>query len=259
MTDDKVSDLDRRVGSLEAYFKVGLIVAAVFGISGGFGAFALNSARTEIAALEKSVSTLTENIETLEADVGNAQTELENVTSTLSEAVAEHLSTLESAKSDHLSAIDAASQDTLTAITERGSTLENALAAAVGSEISVQLTTTIEDRLAGIESELSRHQVLAVVTVFGSRLVTTKSTTGVRYNRQNGVVTFPNPDNAEYLVVVGDYGAIREDLEYRTDTNFLRSYLNSTEFRVWKTTLDTGDRNAAPNGFTAIVMKVEDR
>lgn len=257
MTDEKFSDLDKRVDRLETYFRVGLIVAAVFGIGGGFGAFLLNSARTEIAALEQSVSTLTTNVGSLKADVVKAQTDLEIVTSTISEAVAEHLSTLESAKSKHLSAIDTASQDTLTAISKRATTLEDSLTTSVGNELSVQLSATIGDRLAGIESELALHKVLAVVTVIGSRLVTTKSTTGVRYNRQNGVVTFPNPDNAEYLVVVSDYGTAREELEYRTDTNFLRSQLSSTEFRVWKTTLDTTDRNGAPNGFTAIIIKVD--
>lgn len=256
MSDEKLSNLDKRIGSLETYFKVGLFVAAIFGIGGGFGAAALNSARTEVAALEKSVSTLTANVDTLKVDVAEAQTDLQNVTSTLSEAVTEHLSTLENAKSDHLIAIDSASQDTQSAISERGKALETALATSVTNEINAQLSATIGDRLSGIASALSQHQVFAVVTVFDSRLVPTKSTTGVQYNRQNGVVTFPNPDNAEYLVVVGDYGAIREDLEYRTDTNFLRSYLSSTQFRVWKTALDTGDRNAAPNGFTAIIMKV---
>lgn len=249
MTDEKITDLDKRVGSLETYFKVGLLVAAIFGIGGGFGAVALNSARTEIADLEQSVSTLKE-------EVASAQTDLLNVTSALSETMAEHLATLERAKSDHLGEIESNARTAESGISELHSNLEASLARAVDDEISSQLVATIDPRFSAIETALSRHQVLAVVTVLEARLVSGQSSTGVRYNRQSGVVTFPNPDNSEYLVVVGDYGAIRSDLEYRTDTNFLRSYLSSTEFRVWKTTLDTGDRNAAPNGFTALILRV---
>ena len=66
LTMAEISEIDKRVSQLEAYFKVGIIVAAIFGVSGGIGALTLRSASNEISALQ--------------LDVAQAQTELIEVT-----------------------------------------------------------------------------------------------------------------------------------------------------------------------------------
>lgn len=231
MSDEKVADLEKRVVGLESYFKVGLIVAAVFGIGGGFGAAALNSARTEISSLRDDVST--------------AEAQLETVVASLSDAVGEHLESLDMTAARHLDAMSASLN-----------AAERRIGDAVGDAIDEQLAPTLLPRIDAIEDAMAQHQVLAVVTVFERELVEARSSQGVGYNPTTGVVTFRNPERSDYVVVLSDFGTIRSDLAYRTQTNFLRTFENASTFRVWSTTLDTGDRNAAPDGFTALVLEV---
>lgn len=125
----------------------------------------------------------------------------------------------------------------------------------IGSETAAAMGP-IEDAIFELQTEVGSNQILSVITVAEGRLVASASSQGVQYNRQNGIVTFQNIDNAEFIVVVGDFGANTPQLDYRTYTNFLHSYIGPNQFRIWETTLDTGPRNNAPTGFTALVIRI---
>lgn len=96
----------------------------------------------------------------------------------------------------------------------------------------------------------SRGKVLAIVNVKGTKLVS--SSAGVSYDSSTGVVTFPNPESMPFVPVVSSYG---NGVIYSTETHFLRSdFTAPNQFKVWRSPLDTSNRNSAPDSFTAVAI-----
>lgn len=93
--------------------------------------------------------------------------------------------------------------------------------------------------------------VLATLTVRGGVLGSCSS--GVTFDAKSGVVVFNNPWNLRFIPIVSDIAPGGTN-NYLTATNFIREIGPAHQFRVWSTTLDTGNRNVAPTDFTAIVV-----
>lgn len=92
---------------------------------------------------------------------------------------------------------------------------------------------------------------LAAITVRkGAAVLNSKD---VKYEAGTGVVTFPNPKNLRFVPIVSDLAQETPD-HYITETHFIREIGSTNQFRVWRTPLDTSDRNGAPSNFTAIVI-----
>ncbi|WP_171181803.1 hypothetical protein [Ruegeria sp. HKCCD8929] len=140
MLDEKVVRLEGRIASLETYFKVGIIVAAIFGIGGGFGAYAVNTARSEVAALQTGVSELSSQIANLQSGIEAAENKLDGVTDELSDASAEHINSLNAAMQRHLNSIETASDDAQNKVVERSSVEQTAIGKSVAQEIAAQLS-----------------------------------------------------------------------------------------------------------------------
>lgn len=83
MEKNSIDELRDRIGKLENYFKVGVVVAAIFGIGGGFGASAITAANSKIKELataadeiEEDLSGLDERVTSLMMQVGEAESNL---------------------------------------------------------------------------------------------------------------------------------------------------------------------------------------
>lgn len=109
-------------------------------------------------------------------------------------------------------------------------------------------------QLGELSSEFTAHRVLAVATVDEGRLDRRRSTPNVSYNATSGVLTFPNPDGANYVVLVADNSEDNK-ADYLTETNYVRTNQSSTEVKLWRTTLSTDARNGPANNFNAIVLR----
>lgn len=105
-----------------------------------------------------------------------------------------------------------------------------------------------------LRARLAEHEVLAVVTVARSRLDGSRSTPGVSFNRNTGIIQFPNPEGATYTVLVSDINDGNKE-NYLTETNYVHTMLSDQTVRIHRTTLDTGNRNAVGNYFTALILK----
>lgn len=95
---------------------------------------------------------------------------------------------------------------------------------------------------------------LAALTVRGGKLESKSN--GVTYDPATGVVGFPNPLNLTFVPVISDIAAKNPD-HYITETHFIREIGvggKTNQFKVWRTPLDTGDRNSAPTNFSAVVV-----
>jgi hypothetical protein len=55
-------DLEKRLAKTESYFKIAVTVAAIFGISGGYGASILRSASTDIQKVQTDIVTVQKDI-----------------------------------------------------------------------------------------------------------------------------------------------------------------------------------------------------
>lgn len=88
--------------------------------------------------------------------------------------------------------------------------------------------------------------VLATFYVEGGILKS--ATAGVSYN--NGLVTFSNPHKFKFIPIISDLSGG----SHMTDKHFISRMSGSSQFNVWKTTLDTSSRNYAPTSFTAVVI-----
>jgi len=62
----KMSEIEKRVNTIENYFKVGFIVAIIFGVGGAFGLNTINNTREKITILQGEVSTIQSDIENLD-------------------------------------------------------------------------------------------------------------------------------------------------------------------------------------------------
>ena len=111
-------------------------------------------------------------------------------------------------------------------------------------QASLDRINQLEGRIQSIENG---NRVLASVHISGGIV---SGTNGVTYDAASGVVTFPNPDNLLFTPVISDYNVSH----YSTTTLYVRQVTGNNQFQVWRTTLDTGDRNYPPGSFTAIVV-----
>jgi hypothetical protein len=95
-------------------------------------------------------------------------------------------------------------------------------------------------------------KVLALVIVKEGKIES--SSDGVSYDPNTGIVSFPNPENLKFVPLISDFGE-RDHDAYRTATHFLRNdFTAPNKFKVWRTSLDTGDRNMPPDSFAAIAL-----
>lgn len=53
---NSTAELDKRISKIETYFVIGLIVGAIFGISGGVGLYVIKSERTAIHKLKNETT-----------------------------------------------------------------------------------------------------------------------------------------------------------------------------------------------------------
>ncbi|GAA6138185.1 hypothetical protein NBRC116583_19320 [Arenicella sp. 4NH20-0111] len=91
-------------------------------------------------------------------------------------------------------------------------------------------------------------KALAILTVKNGNIE--YSSSGVTYDKTSGIVEFPNPDNLNVLPIVSDLGS-----GYMTSKHYIRQdFTIRNKFKIWRTTLDTGDRNSEPASFTAIAV-----
>lgn len=112
----------------------------------------------------------------------------------------------------------------------------------------------LRDQNVELQTQIDQNRVLAVVTVVETRVNAAQSSSGVRFNSNSGIITFPNPDGSNYAVVISDLSEANK-ANYLTETNYVHSRLSSTEVKVHRTTLDTGPRNAVANNFTAVIVR----
>jgi hypothetical protein len=99
-------------------------------------------------------------------------------------------------------------------------------------------------------SDIPAIVTLAALQVKGGQLAS--STSGVTYDPASGVVVFPNPWKLRFIPIVSDTANGANN--YTTTTNFIKDITPPSQFRVWATPLDTGNRNFAPTDFSAIVV-----
>lgn len=107
----------------------------------------------------------------------------------------------------------------------------------------------IEGNNASIEVINSKPEILAFFVVHQGQLQ--RSTPGVSYN--SGVITFPNPDKLSFVPVIS---SLKEShVDYLTTMHYVNSAkVSDNSFKVWRTTLDTGARHAAPTSFVGTVI-----
>lgn len=91
------------------YFKIGLVVAAVFGIGGGIGASIINSAKSEIGDIENS-------LDDIRTDVATTQSSIDNAQSALARSASEHASNLINASNTAVAEIATATDTGVSAI-----------------------------------------------------------------------------------------------------------------------------------------------
>jgi len=95
-------------------------------------------------------------------------------------------------------------------------------------------------------------KTLAILSVKNGKVE--YGTNGVEYNAVTGIVSFPNPSDLKVVPIISDFG---DGGHYMTTTHFLRSgSVSRNNFQVWRSPLDTGDRNSAPGSFTAIAFGI---
>jgi len=130
-------------------------------------------------------------------------------------------------------------------------------AACVDETSSGEAVKCLEQKISALQARLSdalekwkspTYKVIAAVRVEKGSIVS--STPGVSYNKRTGVVVFPNSRNKSFIPVVTDF----KNYNYSTETHYLREITGADRFRVWRTALDTTDRNDPPESFTAIVI-----
>lgn len=97
----------------------------------------------------------------------------------------------------------------------------------------------------------TQYRILAVVRVDSHKV--TYATPGVSFSKSSGVVTFPNPKEMKFVPVISN----SLNSSYLTEVHFVRQISLPNQFRVWRTALDTGNRNNKPHSFTAIVIGIE--
>jgi len=121
MPEQTNGSLEKRVGTIENWFKIALGVALVFGISGSFGYSMLSTANEKIADLQGT-------IETADVALAKAQADIEELQPKLDKAAQIHLTALSGASELHLKELGEASDE-----------LSSGLAAGVSQEISDQI------------------------------------------------------------------------------------------------------------------------
>jgi hypothetical protein len=128
---------------------------------------------------------------------------------------------------------------------------QKAVEAAVRAEAAAKgVEERLNARIDAFERALAGGRVLAIAYIRERRL--SHSSAGVSFDPTNGVVTFPNPKGLPFVPVISTV----RDLHYATEMNYIRE-VGASSFRVWKTTLDTGDRNSSPADFAAVVIGFE--
>jgi hypothetical protein len=129
--------------------------------------------------------------------------------------------------------------DTLEALRRRIISLETQLA---------QLSAGAEKESSIVEALGKRGRILAMISVHDGNIVSKSN--DVSFDRKTGTVSFPNPDKLPFVPVICHF----KRQHYITQTHFIREIEGTNKFTVWQTALDTGDRNAAPSNFTAVVV-----
>ncbi len=125
------------------------------------------------------------------------------------------------------------------------------------SAIVVFLLTVIVSGQAG--QALGANDVIASILVRNGYMEIGSSSV-VDYDSSSGLVTFDNPGNRNFVVLVTDYQ--QGNVNYRTATHFVLSYNvnpqpDISNAQIWRTTLDTGGRNFPPQNFSAVVIVIE--
>ncbi len=116
--------------------------------------------------------------------------------------------------------------------------------------------TEIDAKISSLQNQINetkKYQILAVLRVEGSKLIS--ATKGVTFDTSSGNVVFENPQEMKYVPLISD---LFIHADYMTTTNFARQIISSTEFKVRRTTLDTGARNNVPTDFIALVIGFKD-
>lgn len=100
------------------------------------------------------------------------------------------------------------------------------------------------------ETQMANQRILASLRVEEGVV---KAHKGVKhYDKTTGWVTLKGNQNGVILVpIVSD---LKIGRDYMTEKHFIRSVTATGKVRVWRTTLDTGARNQAPESFTLIVI-----